>query len=118
MKRRVYFVQRGHCGPIKIGWSTSPHKRFGQHCSAHPDDELRLIIVLPLGVTELEIHRRFSSCRLPGDGEWFAPAQELVDFINATFLHETGISLEYRLAAECFARPMCDPLCEDRRKPL
>lgn len=75
-------MQAGHCGLIKIGWSNDPVGRMGELASGS-QEELRLLAVLPLGVTERQVHDIFAKHRVRG--EWFEPAQEIVDAIDRLF---------------------------------
>lgn len=75
----IYFVQEDPDGPIKIGCSTDPSRRLNTLQTGQPRS-LELLAVLP-GDRELEkqIHERCA--RFCIRGEWFEPAQELLDFI-------------------------------------
>lgn len=74
---RVYFIQRGNDGPVKIGHSKHPERRLTGLQSASPDP-LRLLGTLPGGkAREAELHQKYAAFRLTG--EWFKPevAREL-----------------------------------------
>lgn len=76
----VYFVQAGPEGPIKIGYAKRVADRFGELQTANPEP-LILLGVLFDGTRALEArtHLRFAHLRLRG--EWFTPADELLDFL-------------------------------------
>jgi hypothetical protein len=79
---RVYFVQSGAAGPIKIGWAASVRKRLALLQIGNPET-LRLLAVAP-GDAELEalLHLRFGDHRIRG--EWFAPHAALDERIRRT----------------------------------
>lgn len=75
----TYFVREMPDGPVKIGFTNDVARRFAalRTSSARP---LALLAVLS-GNHEREMHARFASWRIRG--EWFAPAPELVAFIES-----------------------------------
>ena len=76
---RVYFVQAGYEGPIKIGFSSDPAARLRalQVSSAVP---LRLLATMTGGRREeYELHDRFQRHRL--EGEWFEPAAPILEYV-------------------------------------
>jgi hypothetical protein len=76
----VYFFQAETGGPIKIGLSGNPNNRLASVQTGHPT-KLRMLSVVEGGSkTERELHSRFAHLRL--EGEWFAPAEELIEFIR------------------------------------
>lgn len=77
----VYFVQAGPDGPIKIGITTSLDSRLRALQTGSPR-RLTLLHTEPGGRDrELALHRRWDRHRLRGDGEWFAPAPAILDYI-------------------------------------
>jgi hypothetical protein len=80
----VYFIQAGDDGPIKIGTSRDPRKRFLELQTASPYP-LHVRAIGPGGrAAEHRMHTRFAGCRL--HGEWFEPVpaiQRIVDQLNA-----------------------------------
>lgn len=87
---RIYFVQAGDDGPIKIGWTMDVERRLlelqnGNHL------ELRLLGSCE-GSEQMEaqLHRRFAMHRMRR--EWFSPAVELTRHIAlmASFGPETS----------------------------
>ena len=76
----VYFIQQGDNGPIKIGYSAEPEKRLQTLSTASPYP-LRILKTLKGGKSlEQELHIRFADHQL--EGEWFAPDDDLLDFMN------------------------------------
>lgn len=77
---RVYFIQSGAAGAIKIGKAFSPGVRLAELQTACPST-LRLLGSIPGDVLdERELHARFSDDRVRG--EWFAPSAKLLSFIE------------------------------------
>jgi Meiotically up-regulated gene 113 len=83
--RGVYFLQAGHDGPIKIGWSADVRSRMSMLQTGQPH-ELRLLLLLEGGdqKTEKVMHRRFAASHLRG--EWFRPSTDLLAFVNGAEL--------------------------------
>lgn len=80
---KVYFVQEGDRGPIKIGFTESTLiKRLTQLQNGNP----RMLNVLGVmsGGRDLEqdIHQAFGHLVIQGTKEWFQPAPELLEFIK------------------------------------
>lgn len=78
---RIYFIQSGSSGPIKIGYSTSSVKdRLATLQTAH-HEKLNLLATME-GARPLEqkIHSQFQSHRL--EGEWFHPDPGILNFID------------------------------------
>lgn len=78
----VYFIQQGNSGPIKIGFTRDNlYARFKRlQTGNHLPLKLLAIIDGADIKTEISHHSRFSPFRL--NGEWFAPTEELLKFIN------------------------------------
>lgn len=77
--RSVYFIQRNEDGPIKIGTARKPQSRL-TFLQTGSDARLYLRHHIPgWKKTERALHLRFARYRLTG--EWFSPAQEILDFI-------------------------------------
>lgn len=78
---KVYFLQRGETGPIKIGISKNPKKRITaiQGLCAEPVEVL-LLLSVDSRQKEREIHEKFKHLRLKG--EWFEPAPDLLGWIE------------------------------------
>lgn len=99
----IYFVSDGQ-GHIKIGYSSGDvGKRIAQLQVSSPM-HLSCIAVLP-GTQKLEneLHRRFKSLRIRGNGEWFREDREILDYvgIHDNDLLETDIDfLEHTYGAE------------------
>lgn len=77
---RVYFIQSGHAGPIKIGYSTNPvQQRLAALQTGHPEPLRVLAEVEGDRSVEADLHQRFRRHRMKG--EWFRPDPELIAFI-------------------------------------
>lgn len=75
---RTYFVTDGYA--IKIGTSNAARLRLQAMQTGNPR-RLTLLASVPTTThTETELHERFAHLRI-GGGEWFEPAEELVEFI-------------------------------------
>lgn len=77
----VYAIQSVDGGPIKFGYSDNVPKRLAQIQTNH---HARLVVLATRPgrvVDEREIHRAFAAHRL--NGEWFAPAPEVLAFVAA-----------------------------------
>jgi len=76
----VYFVVRDNDGAVKIGWTSDIERRFQEirkewNCSIQP------LLVLPGGKPlELALHDQFQHLCI--GAEWFAPANEIVQWIE------------------------------------
>lgn len=77
----IYFVQAGEFGSIKIGYTNDLARRLGalQTGCPHP---LTVLGVIDPGEPEMEmaLHSKFSQHR--SSGEWFAPTEEIVEYIS------------------------------------
>ncbi len=79
-RSRVYFIQSGDSGPIKIGVSVSVDTRLKNIQVYHPLP-LRVIGLIEGTVKkEHEVHTLFAKHRLRG--EWFSPSPEILAFIK------------------------------------
>lgn len=77
---RIYFIQAGLGGPIKIGYSLDPDHRLLQLQTGN-SHQLRILLVIE-GDKDHEaiLHQRFAYLRT--EGEWFEPGKELVKYIR------------------------------------
>lgn len=78
---KVYFVQAEGGGLIKIGWATKPAARIfnmQMYCPVRLD---LLLEVVGSGQLERTLHVKFATYRR--HGEWFEPAAELLELIDA-----------------------------------
>jgi hypothetical protein len=90
----IYFIQQGNAGPIKIGYTKYDlYARFKRLQTGNPLP-LRVLAIIDGADTrtEISLHTRFSSCRL--NGEWFAPTEELIKFINEIRNRSNKLQLE------------------------
>ena len=78
--QRVYFIQRGIAGPIKIGISASIKKRMSSMQTACADRLVLLAVCRGGRALESEYHKQFSSYRL--EGEWFTEAAAILQEID------------------------------------
>jgi hypothetical protein len=77
---RVYFIQAGSSGPVKIGTSPNPNKRKTELQPGNP--ELLVLIADVAGDIRLEhaAHRKLKHLRM--HGEWFRPESDLFAVIE------------------------------------
>lgn len=76
----VYFIRAGENGPIKIGITTDVPSRLSSLQTSHAET-LVVMTTTPGGTAlEYELHKRFAHHRLRG--EWFAPGDDLLAFIE------------------------------------
>lgn len=77
---KIYFLQSGLIGAIKIGYSGDIEKRFKglRYASAEPVHLLGWIYGGP--EAEGRLHERFAPYRQ--HGEWFRPVDELLEFVR------------------------------------
>lgn len=77
----MYFIRAGDKGPIKIGSSNTPLNRLRELQTGHSED-LHLLGVILAGssVEEKLLHKKFQYLRQRG--EWFIPAEPLLEFIE------------------------------------
>lgn len=82
----VYFIQDGRNKAIKIGRSIDPLGRLSSLKTANPN-ELRIVGLIPTldaAQTEKELHKKFARGRW--SGEWFAPDEDLVLYLQENVL--------------------------------
>jgi hypothetical protein len=85
---RIYFIQSGESGPIKIGRSDEPERRLAEMQTSHPET-LRLLATCPQGANqERRLHLTFQHLRLRRNGEWFKAAPDLLVHIGRCALRE------------------------------
>lgn len=75
----VYFIQQGLDGPIKIGFTIDPMERLASLQTANPYELHLLGCIAKNEALERELHQKYSHHHLRG--EWFSPADEIVDYI-------------------------------------
>lgn len=78
--KRIYFVQHGVDGPIKIGLAASPKRRIASLQTACADHLQPLAICPGDAAKEREYHRLFAGLKLKG--EWFRPGEAILQEID------------------------------------
>ena len=77
----IYFVKpRDAAGPIKIGYSYDPVKRFGSLSTGSPIALELLGVMEGTRATERDLHQRFRRHRM--HGEWFRPTRALLNVVS------------------------------------
>jgi len=75
----VYFIQQGHSGPVKIGYSSNPRKRI-QELQTGSAERLYLLGSIEGDKTkENTLQNYFRKDKM--QGEWFKPSDSLMDYI-------------------------------------
>lgn len=83
MQRRtskLYFVQAGTNGPIKIGVAIDPARRVASLQIGHPEALRILKVIAGTSKHETQLHLRFWKSHLRG--EWFKPTRDLLAYIE------------------------------------
>jgi hypothetical protein len=77
---KIYFIQAGNNGPIKIGFSRNPQNRLIA-LSEYSPFPLRMVAQIEgtFG-DEGKLHKRFSQYKIKG--EWFHPSGELLEYVK------------------------------------
>lgn len=77
----IYFIREEERGNIKIGITSEPILRLSQLQSGNPD--VLVIEGLAQGgpLSEYALHVKFSQYQI--HGEWFEPADEVIDFMQS-----------------------------------
>jgi len=77
---KIYFIQQGNDGPIKIGITWDIKKRL-DHMKTFSPHPLRVLAIIN-GDSKRErlLHRKFKNQRL--EGEWFRSSERLMEFIR------------------------------------
>ncbi|MDE3103187.1 MAG: GIY-YIG nuclease family protein [Chloroflexota bacterium] len=71
---KVYLIQVGNNGPIKIGQAVDPPSRLRELQVSHAERLILLAVIEDL--SENELHERFYEHHIRG--EWFAPAHDIL----------------------------------------
>jgi len=80
-KNFVYFIQGEDGGPIKIGTSKNVENRLHALQTGFPHKLVVLAVIKGNDRIERGLHYKFKNYRL--SGEWFKPAEELLEYINS-----------------------------------
>jgi len=105
---KIYFIQSGENGPVKIGQSEDPIARLEQLQTGNPE-ELKLLWVYEGDeYTEHEIHEMFKKDRVRG--EWFKFTDELKTFVlkelknynEIALLNDESISITRSFSGDIF----------------
>ncbi len=78
--KMIYFIKNITNGTIKIGFSDKPNKRLSELQTGSAD---KLVLIKAIDgdeSVEAALHQQFALHRL--QGEWFSPAEELIQFIK------------------------------------
>lgn len=82
LRPKIYFIQVGEDGPIKIGFTElDVSLSLAQLQSSHWQDLRVVLIVDGDRSEERRLHERFASLRIAR--EWFMPIGDLADFVSA-----------------------------------
>lgn len=95
----IYFVQMGKTGPIKIGKSRELRMRLDQLQTGSPLQLQVLAEIQAPAELEMQLHAYFDEHRM--EGEWFAPAPEIIEFaelLNEGNLDEVLNRFDLRIA--------------------
>lgn len=79
--QRIYFIQAGSHGPIKIGLARNPHRRLRKLQVGCPWRLYLIGYILGGWEKEKSLHEKFA--HLKKRGEWFNPGLELLAFIKS-----------------------------------
>lgn len=80
---KVYFIQEGEDGPIKIGYTGQALlSRLHGLQNGNPRALLLRGVIAGDRDTEGEVHAAFGHLTMPGTNEWFRPADDLLEFIS------------------------------------
>lgn len=92
MKDKIYFLTDGSY--IKIGYTTQDIRKRIQQLNTGSVHKIYLLgWIQGDKKIEKELHKRFSNNRVRMSGEWFAPTQDLIQFINDNNL-ETNCAVD------------------------
>ena len=69
---------------IKIGYTRGKVESRLKQLNTGSDSKLYCVGYIQGDINkEKELHKKFNNYRLRQNGEWFAPAEELIDYINS-----------------------------------
>ena len=85
---RIYFIESGIGGPIKIGFAFNPYSRVRELQCGNPTELHLLGMARWTMYDEKTLHRRFARHRVAG--EWFSPCDELWRLIRKHWCHDPG----------------------------
>jgi len=80
MPEMIYFIKNIANGNIKIGFSDTPNKRLADLQTGSTDKLVLIRTIEGDEAVEAALHEQFAMHRL--QGEWFAPAEEILRFIK------------------------------------
>lgn len=84
---RIYFVESGVGGPIKIGYAANPATRVMELQCGNPAKLYLLAIARGTIRDEGALHKRFAATHV--SGEWFAPCEELWALIQEHWCYDS-----------------------------
>ena len=77
---RIYFIQQGEDGPIKVGFSTNIKRRMETLQTANPYPLFLLGSIPGTEGEEKALHAMIDSFRM--HGEWFAPSSVVLELVS------------------------------------
>lgn len=87
--KRVYFIQAGEAGPIKIGIAAHPMRRLAALQCAR-DEKLQLLAHMPGDVgIEWSLHMKLAAHRI--NGEWFQPVAAVLAEVETAKAHDQSL---------------------------
>lgn len=96
----IYFIQAGHNGPIKIGFSSRPRKRLRQMQTANARP-LRLLGTIPTTSKGLEAEIHHTLRKHKRRGEWFRPHHDVLHTLSG---YQASAAAAKRVASILVAR--------------
>jgi uncharacterized protein YozE (UPF0346 family) len=86
---KIYFIQSGTSGPIKIGYTASSvERRLSNLQTGHPEKLILLVSIEGNRSLEKQLHNQFNNHHLIG--EWFHPHSIILSFIDEIKKKEMG----------------------------
>jgi hypothetical protein len=99
---KIYFIQQGKDGPVKIGISWEIKKRLRDISVSSPFNPVVLALIPGNREKEKQLHRKFKKEHLRG--EWFKASDRLMEFIRT--LPNNNISQSVKMDREKLFTPL------------